>query len=115
MQKLEKVIKSIYETGGNDIIVINVNAVNPLCSYYVICDANNTTLTNAIAENLEKDLKKHNIFVNHIEGRRNKEWVLVDIDDIIVHIFFTPEREKYSLEELWADQPIIDIRRLFNG
>ncbi|MCK9198422.1 MAG: ribosome silencing factor [Bacilli bacterium] len=115
IKKLERVVKSIYETGGNDIVVIDVRKVNPLCNYYVICDANNITLTNSIAQNLERDLKSFNILINHIEGRIGREWVLIDIDDVVVHVFLTPEREKYSLEKLWADQPLIDIKEVISN
>lgn len=112
MDKLKRIVQLIDEMKGNDVEVIDVGAVNPLCRYFVICDANNTTQTEAIAARIRKDLVANNLGFNHIEGEKGSKWVLVDAGDVIVHIFYSPERRKYSLDKLWADQPFLDVEEL---
>ncbi len=113
MSKLALIVKTIDDLKGNDIQVIDVRNVNPLCDYYVICDANNTTQTYAIANHIEDELEKNNYSINHIEGRKERTWVLLDADNIVVHIFYSPERAKYRLDELWADQYFLNEKEIF--
>ncbi len=115
MTKLKLILKTIDDMNGNDIQVINVSNVNPFCDYFVICDANNTTLTGAIAAKIEKILLQNNYHIHHIEGRKERNWVLLDADNIVVHIFYSPERKKYALDKLWADQPFLDAEQLLMG
>lgn len=107
--KLALVVKTIDDMKGNDIQIINVSDVNPLCEYFVICDANNTTQTSAIAARVRKELLQKGFDINHIEGEKGSKWVLLDANDIIIHVFYSPERAKYSLDKLWADQEFLNV------
>ena len=115
MTKLQLIVKTIDNMKGNDIQVIDVSSVNPLCQYFVICDANNTTQTAAIAFRLEKELRENGFNFSHIEGERGSKWVLLDAEEVIVHIFYSPERKKYSLDKLWADQPFKNVDLLLKA
>jgi ribosome-associated protein len=58
----------------------------------------------AIAQNIEEKVKKHlklNAF--HTEGYENSQWILLDYNSVVVHIFQEKTRNYYKLEELWAD------------
>lgn len=47
--------------------------------------------------------------VKRIEGKDGAAWVLIDLGDVIVHVFSNSERAFYNLEKLWADAPLVDI------
>ena len=108
MNQLELIIKTIDDKKGEDINVIDMSNVASLASYYVICTVNSERQALAIAHELEKELIINNLPYNHTEGKRSDgKWILVDAEEVIIHIFTRNEREIYNLDLLWSDQPKI--------
>jgi len=103
----DTIIKSIQDKKGENIVSIQVGALSGAVSeYYIICNANSNTQVDAIAHGVEKDVRE--ILKErpwHVEGKDNSQWVLLDYVSIMVHVFQTPSRDFYKLEELWADAP----------
>ena len=98
------IIEGIKEKKGKNVTVINLDTIsNSPCSFFVICSANSNTQINAIANNIEKLLLENmNLKIWKQEGRQSN-WRVLDYFDIIIHIFKEETRQKYQLEELWAD------------
>jgi len=63
----------------------------------------------AIANAIEDELRESGIKPYHIEGETEGSWILIDYIDVVVHVFYEPTREFYSLEKLWGDAPIEDV------
>jgi ribosome-associated protein len=105
------IIKAIDDKKGENIISIELGKLeNSITDYFIICNAQSNTQVNAISDGIEKDVRnKLKQRPWHIEGRDNAQWIVMDYSSIIVHIFQTPYREFYKLEELWADAPIEKI------
>ncbi|PSR53669.1 ribosome silencing factor [Adhaeribacter arboris] len=104
----EVVIKGMQEKKASDIVVIDLKSMkNAVSDYFIICSANSDTQLDAIARSVEEEVFK-TIQQNpwQSEGRINKEWILLDYVDVVVHIFLKEKREFYALEELWGDAPI---------
>jgi ribosome-associated protein len=80
---------------------------NSICDSFIICHGTSRPQVEAIADGVMMEVKK-NIGVNpwHKEGFENAEWILIDYNDIIVHIFQESYRNFFSLEKLWADAEI---------
>ncbi len=80
---------------------------NSVADYFLICSGTSTTHVKSLADNLYK-LNRREIKESpwHLEGMENKEWILLDYVDVVVHIFSEEMREFYKLEELWADAKI---------
>ena len=70
-----------------------------------MCSANSSTQVKAIADNIEDELGRENIFFTHKEGYREGRWILLDYNDCVVHIFVEEERQFYNIERLWGDAP----------
>lgn len=102
---LQTVIESIQEQKGEEIVDLDLTALNTsFCRHFVICHVQSTTHVKAVAKTLEEKMfQKHKIKPFHKEGLENAQWVLLDFTDIIVHIFQEPSRRFYHLEDLWAD------------
>ena len=102
------IITAIEDKKGEKIVSIEIGKIeNSICDYFIICNAQSNTQVNAISTGIEKDVReKLRIKPWHIEGRDNSQWIVMDYSSIIVHIFQTPYRDFYKLEELWADAPI---------
>jgi len=97
MDKLKHIVKHLDDKKANNIVVLDVSEITPLAQYFIICDASNTTQLRSMADSLEKSLIKSNYGFHHKEGKKESGWILVDAQDIIIHIFLPNEREKYSL------------------
>jgi len=105
-EELVKVIQeSISNKKGEDVVLLDIGKVSSsFCNYFVICHGNSDTQVNAIADEIELQVKKTlNERPHHIEGRENAQWIIVDYVDVIVHIFLKDYRSYYDLESLWGD------------
>jgi ribosome-associated protein len=90
---------------AENIKLYNVSESSSLSDYYIIASMQNTTQSRAAIETLSATLKAHGQEVLSIEGLNDTEWVLIDLGDIIVHIFQENAREVYGLDVLWKDYP----------
>lgn len=109
MDRLELFVRTIDDKFGKDIVAIDMKLASPMFDTFIICTADNARLLNAIKDNVQDELDKHEIFVKKIEGARDSQWILMDYGDIVIHIFSPEERHNYQLEKLWGDQHRIDI------
>ncbi len=102
---LKKVISSIEDKKGKDILSIDLSKIdNSITNYFVICSATSTTQVDAIYDNImQKVYEDLNMKPFHREGYENSEWILIDYFDLVVHIFLEDIRNFYKLEDLWAD------------
>lgn len=94
------------EKKAHGIAILHVGALTPIAEYFLICSGRSVRQTQAIVEHirtrLKQELKEPPLGV---EGEREGCWVLLDCNDVIVHVFDEPTREVYRLEKLWSDAP----------
>ena len=100
----DAVVDAIEDIKGFDITVLDVTKLTSMTSYMIICSANSSRQTTAIADNIYVELKAKGFNPRGIEGEKDGEWVLVDLDDIIVHIMIPTTRAYYNLEQLWGGE-----------
>lgn len=96
--KIEDILES---KKAKNIKKIDIKNKTTIADYFIIASGTSTTHVKSLADNLEEELKKNNVYPKKIEGYNTGSWILLDYDDIIVHIFTENERENYSLEDLW--------------
>jgi len=104
-KKSQIIVEAIREKKGHQIITIDLTEVDhAICDRFIICHGESTTQVGAIADSIAKELKeKADIRPHHVEGLQNSQWVLIDLFDVLVHVFLEEFRSFYRLEELWAD------------
>lgn len=100
----DAVVNAIEDIKGFDIAVLDVTKLTAMTSYMIICSANSSRQTKAIASNIYVELKAKGFNPRGMEGEKEGEWVLVDLDDIIVHIMVPTTRTHYNLEQLWGGE-----------
>jgi ribosome-associated protein len=110
----EVVVRGIQDKKGLDIVVLNLKELkNAVADYFIICSAGSDTQLDAVARSVEDEVQKatgQNPWQS--EGRTNREWVLLDYVDVVVHVFLRDRRQFYALEELWGDANISYIEPL---
>jgi ribosome-associated protein len=105
---LQSVLKGIHEKKGTDITELDLSHIpNAICKAFVVCSGNSTTQVEAIADSVVDEVRKTTGEKPwHMEGIANKEWILLDFVDVVVHVFQPQIRIHYGLEDLWADAKI---------
>ncbi|MBF9236288.1 ribosome silencing factor [Hymenobacter sp. BT683] len=104
----ELVVRGMQDKKASDIVVLNLKELkNAVADYFIICSANSDTQLEAVARSVEEEIEKvTGESPWQTEGRTNREWVLLDYVDVVVHVFLRDRRKFYALEELWGDAKI---------
>lgn len=105
---LKEIIKAVDDKNARDILLYDMRGHSILSDYNIIVHGNSERQISAIAQGIEEKAKELGLEAS-IEGKNGARWVLVDLGDIIVHVFDAEEREKYQLESLWMESNTIDI------
>ena len=111
--ELKEIVKRIYkiieDKKGDDIKVIDISKISSIADYFIIAGANNINQVQAISDEIDFILGKEGIFPKAIEGNKNATWMLLDYNDIVVHIFLKEDRVFYDLERIWRDGTEVEI------
>ncbi len=99
----QAVIEAIEDIKGFDITVMDVRKLTSLTNYMIVASATSTRQAKAIADNVREKIKEQGYDIRGTEGEKDGEWVLVDLDDIVVHIMVPATRAYYNLEQLWTE------------
>lgn len=130
---IEKEIKNIFETGDHspakkaalatawicahyktvNIKIFDVSSSSSLSDFYVLCSSENTTQARSLTDELIPQLKKHNFAPISTEGMQDGEWILLDLGDVMLHVFQEGSRDIYALDELWMSYPQVQIPESF--
>jgi len=95
------------EKKAYEVTVLNIGSLTSIAEYFVICSGKSVRQTRAISDHVRAGLKKIRHKPLGIEGEPEGAWILLDCDDVVVHVFHEPTREHYALEKLWSDAPVI--------
>lgn len=94
---------------GVNIKIFDVRASSSLCDYNVIASAGNTMQAKAMVDEICYNLKRSGAKIISLEGLSDGDWILVDLGDVIVHIFQEISRDIFDLDTLWSKFPQIEI------
>jgi ribosome-associated protein len=72
-------------------------------------EANSNRQVQAIADEIVDQMNVNNVAIRDVEGKNSAEWILIDLGDVVVHVFQKDQRSHYNLEKLWSDAPEIDL------
>jgi len=100
-QLRQLVVSALEDLKAIDIQNVDVSGISPLTDYFVIASGNSTRHVKAMGEKLAVLAKQSGIPPLGIEGHRQGEWVLLDLNDVIVHLMLPQTRAFYNLEKLW--------------
>ncbi|MFA5625363.1 MAG: ribosome silencing factor [Bradymonadales bacterium] len=102
------IVKAAVEKKAINPVVIDVRGHSSYAEYLVVCSGRNDRHVNGIANGIDEAVAPHRICLGN-EGLANGQWVLLDYDDVIVHVFYGTRRHEYDLEKLWADVPRVPV------
>ena len=101
-------VKALEDKKGEDIKIIDIQNESVLADYFIIAGGANPNQVQAMADNVEEELFKAGFEARQVEGYNTANWILMDYNDIIVHIFSREDRLFYDLERIWRDGKVIE-------
>ena len=101
------IAKIADEKKASYIKILDMESRLIITDYFVIIGANNTRLTKRIGEEIISGLKELNTYLINKSGIEDGNWILLDYDSFVVHIFTDEYRSYYNLERLWKDSKVI--------
>ena len=107
-------IKALEDKKGNDIRVIDIQDVSIIADYFISASGSNRNQVQTMADNVEEVLGRAGYEPRQLEGYGTATWILMDYNDIIVHIFSEEDRLFYDLERIWRDGKNVDIDEFRN-
>src|SRR5574342_87668 len=108
-------VKAADDKRAEDIMVLNMKGISLIADYFIICHGNSDKQVQAIAREIKEKAQEQGCEVKRIEGFDEARWVLIDLGDVVAHVFHRDERSYYKLERLWGDAPLEDIHSELNS
>ena len=94
---------ALEDKKAEDIRVIEIKDISVIADYLIIANGTNSSQVQALVDNVDEKLSEAGVSNKRIEGTRNSSWVLMDYNDVIVHVFSREDRLFYDLERIWRD------------
>ncbi|MCM3725201.1 ribosome silencing factor [Neobacillus cucumis] len=115
-QELLKIaVKAADDKRAEDILALDMRGISLIADYFIICHGNSDKQVQAIAREMKDKAQENGYDVKRIEGFDEATWVLIDLGDVVAHVFHRDERSYYNLERLWGDAPLVDILSELNS
>lgn len=107
MNRVSEMVKlawsALEEKKAADITVIDISGISVVADYFIVASAENLRQTAALCDNIEEKLGRAGYECRAVEGRDTANWILMDYNDLIIHIFDRESRAFYNIERIWRD------------
>ena len=105
-------VKALEDKKAEDVKVIDIREISPIADFFIIADGMNQNQIQAMRDAVDEALYKADLKVRQVEGNQSSTWILMDYNDIIIHIFSKEDRLFYDLERIWKDGKEISVDEL---
>lgn len=109
LEKLHLVIHALEDKKAQDIMILDLRGLTIIADYFVIATGSSAVNIRAIVDGILDDARKVDIKSIRPEGMSDATWVLIDLADVVVHVFDAEHRSFYQLERLWIDAPRVPL------
>lgn len=109
---IKKAVHALEDKKAEDITVLDIHEVSTIADYFIIANASNQNQLTAMQDAVDEAMYKEGVHAKQIEGNRSSTWILMDYQDIIVHLFSKEDRLFYDLERIWRDGKQISLDEL---
>ena len=102
----EELADAVAERKGQNIKILDLRELTSIADYFVLADARSRRHLKNLGEELISEIKKAGLTPFKHEGLETESWVILDLFDVVVHLFRPDRREFYALDDYWADAPV---------
>jgi len=100
-------VTTLEEKKGENILLLDIREIANFADYFIICNGTSDRMLDALAREMVESAERLTEDHYKVEGRASDGWLLVDLGDIIVHLFSPDQRDYYRLEQLWEKGKIL--------
>ncbi len=111
---LQIAVRAADDKKAENITILDMKGISLISDFFLICHGNSEKQVQAIATEIKKSAQEQEIELKRLEGFDQARWVLIDLGDVVVHVFHKDERVYYNLEKLWGDAPTVDVEGVLN-
>ena len=108
-ERVRRLAEAALGRKGRDVIALVVGELTSFADVFLLVSGSSDRQVRAIAEAIVEAAKTGGEKPLGIEGMHDGRWVLIDLNDVVVHVFLDEVREKYDLERLWGDAAVMDF------
>lgn len=102
-EMIKIIVDALNDKKAEDIRVIDISNISVISDYFVIANGSNPNQIQALVDNIEEKMGKAGYIEPKVEGYNSALWILLDYEDVIVHVFSRDDRQFYNLEKVWSD------------
>lgn len=103
-QMKQLVVDALEDVKGVDIVALDVRGKTSITDFMVIASGRSDRQVKSLAQNVVDKAREQGLVLLGVEGEREGEWVVVDLGEVVVHVFIPEKRDFYNLEKLWGDE-----------
>ena len=104
--------EALEDKKAEDITVLDIGEVSSIADYFIIANGNNANQLTAMEDAVDEAMYTNGVHQKQVEGTGNSTWILMDYQDIIVHLFSKEDRQFYDLDRIWRDGKVVDVHSL---
>lgn len=100
---------------GQEPVILKVKGLCSFADYFLICSGGSKRQVLALAQHLQEALTRVGVKPLGLEGLEDGQWVLLDYNDVVIHLFVKPLRDFYDLEGLWVEAVRLPVEDFTSG
>lgn len=109
LQKARIVVDAALDVKAEAVVALDVHELSSFADVFIVATGRSDRQVRAIADSIEAAAKQAGAPPLGIEGHAEGRWVLIDLDDVIVHVFTPQMRTHYDIERLWSDAAVVPM------
>lgn len=94
-------VTMLEDKKGEDILLMDIQNIASFADYFVVCNGTSDRMLQSLADAVMEGSKKQFSINSSVEGEPIDGWLVIDLGDVVVHLFSPDQREYYDLEKLW--------------
>lgn len=106
---VKKAVDALRDKKAEDVTVIDITGISTVADYFIIANGSNQNQLLAMQDAVDEALYKEGLKIKQVEGNNRSSWILMDYQDVIVHLFSKEDRIFYDLERIWRDGKVIEV------
>ncbi|HTT77527.1 MAG TPA: ribosome silencing factor [Candidatus Binataceae bacterium] len=115
LSKVMAAVEAALDKKAQDLVVLQVEHLSSIAEYFLIATGRSDIQVQSIARGIEERMTQANERPLAIEGLAHAHWVVLDYDDVVIHLFYQPAREFYRLESTWTDAHEVPLPEPFRS
>jgi len=112
IEMVKLAVAALEEKKGQDISILDISRISTLADYFIIASGDNERQVGALSDSVGEALGRAGCEQRALEGYATKTWILMDCNDVIIHIFSKKDRAFYDLDRIWRDAKKVEVSEL---